>query len=207
MKWIDVFDYLQAGGRIRRKCWQENGWIEIDETVKHHSPYLVDQDGEEYELDENEFRANDWEYFEDEPEIVFTDLSDEKMLFRLKLKTLSAVVHYARMSQLLMNDYAEQHNSVVQWGDNTRLKYHIAYSYITKQYYVEHTWNICYPTMVYFYHQEVAQNFIKDYQHMLDGVQLIEKIRGALFNRNDLTREELIQYNDTIERLSTRRYY
>lgn len=208
MKWIGVFDYLQAGGCIRRQSWNEDEWVRLDDDSSLDNPiYLLDQNDESYELCECDFRATDWEYHDNEIETPYSELDDWKLLVRAKIKSIAQITFFSRMTQLLMNDYAESHDCVARWGDDSGLKYYVAYSYTSKQYYVEQTWNIYNPTLVYFTKKEVAQKFIKEYEYMLEDIKTIEGVRGVLFNSQNLTRENVLELIATIDVLSKRRYF
>lgn len=208
MKWMGIYDYLQAGGCIRRGVWGENEWVRLDDESSLDNPiYLLDQNDKPYELWEDDFRADDWEHYDDEEEIQESELPFEKLLVRVKIKSISTIQNFARQTQLLMRDYAETHNCVPEWGENGCLKYYVAYSYVSNKYHVEQTWSIYNPTLVYFSNKEVACKFIEEYKYMLEDIKAIEGIRGILFNSQNLTKENVLELSKTIESLSKKNYF
>ena len=208
MKWYQIYDYLQAGGNVRRTIWGEEEWVRLDDDSSLDNPiYLLDQDDKPYELWEDDFRATDWEYYDDEEEIQESELPYDKLLIRVKIKSVSLIQHFSRQIQLLMRDYAESHDCVATWGDDSSLKYYIAYSYVSNKYHIEQTWSIYNPTLVYFTKKEVAKEFINEYLHALEDIKAIEGIRGILFNSQNLTRENILEFNITIDMLSKKNYF
>lgn len=208
MKWMNVFEHLQCGGAIRRKSWNEGEWIALNSEVSATNPiYLINQDNEPYELCEYEFRADDWMFYDVEREIADEELSEWKLLIRVRNKSLSLIHHYARTTHLTMSLFAESYDSIASWGENSKLKYYIAYSYIFKKFYVETTWNTLNPTLVYFTNKNVATNFIEQFKDMLEDVLEAERIRGLLFNNQEITKEEVLKISKDIDKLSKKTYH
>ena len=208
MKWMNVFEHLQCGGAIRRKSWNEGEWIALNNEVGATNPiYLINQDNEPYELCEYEFRADDWMFYDVEREVTDEELDEWKLLIRVKNKSLSLTHHYARTTHLTMSMFAENYGNVVNWGESGGLKYYISYSSMFKQYYVEVTKNTFNPMLVYFKSKNVAKSFIEKYKDLLEDVLEAERIRGVLFNKQGITKEEVLKFSKDIDRLAKKTYY
>lgn len=208
MKWMNVFEHLQCGGAIRRKSWNEGEWIALNSEVSATNPiYLINQDNEPYELCEYEFRADDWMFYDVEREATDEELDEWKLLIRVKNKSLSLIHYYARTTHLIMSMFAESYDSVANWSESGKLKYYISYSPTFREYHVETTRNTFNPTLVYFSNKNVAKSFIEKYKDMLDDVLEVEHIRGVLFNKHGITKEEVLKISKDIDKLAKKTYY
>ncbi len=207
MKWNGILPYLSQGGAIRRGSWEEERWVELGEEALYSFPiFLLDQNGEEVELLDEDLKASDWEYCEDEVESPYLELSYERLLNRAKTKSFTKLTFFERMLQLLMNDYAEQHNCVVTWND-TSTKYYIECIPLSNDFYVEETKIMQGLTTVYFTKKEVAEQFIKEYSHLIEDVLTIVGIRGILFNSQNLTKDDVLELMETMDELGNKRYW
>ena len=207
MKWNRILPYLSQGGAIRRESWEEERWVELGEEALYSFPiFLLDQNGEEVELLDEDLKASDWEYCEDEVESPYLELSYERLLNRAKTKSLTKIAFFGRTLQLLMNDYAEQHNCVATWND-TSTKYYIECIPLSNDFYVEETKIMQGLTTVYFTKKEVAEQFIKEYRHLIEDVLTVVGIRGILFNSQNLTKDDVLELMETMDGLGNKRYW
>ena len=189
MKWNRILPYLSQGGAIRRESWEEERWVELGEEALYSFPiFLLDQNGEEVELLDEDLKAS------------------ERLLNRAKTKSLTKIAFFGRTLQLLMNDYAEKHDCVATWND-TSAKYYIECIPLSNDFYVEETKIMQGLTTVYFTKKEVAEQFIKEYRHLIEDVLTVVGIRGILFNSQNLTKDDVLELMETMDGLGNKRYW